>query len=132
MKLGMKVWVCAFALLILVGTSWGAEVCQTKVKCLSVAGCCTLTTSFCNVAVGEWVTIAFFYIENGILRSTPDPVFVHRVTPGKGTASISQIRLDDYTVQVRVDSVPYRTKKVHLWVYLNTGEHVGVNLNLTR
>ncbi|MFQ6002493.1 MAG: hypothetical protein ACE5KJ_01975 [Candidatus Zixiibacteriota bacterium] len=132
MKLGIRFVVLFFALLFLTGVSYGADVCETKVKCLSVAGCCSLTTSFCDVAVGEWVTITFFYIENGVLRTSPDPVYARRATPGKGTALISQNRLNDYQVQVRVDSVPSRAKKVHLWVYLNTGEHVGVNLKLQR
>ncbi|MFQ6002492.1 MAG: T9SS type A sorting domain-containing protein [Candidatus Zixiibacteriota bacterium] len=140
MRAGVKFFALLFSLLFLAGVSLGAEICGEKVKCLNVAGCCSLTTSFCDVEVGEPVTITFYYIENGVLDDYPC-VFTHNATPPshpiffrppRGEAWISHTRLDDYNVEVTVDSTTPGVKTVHLWVYLNTGEHVGVNFQMKR
>jgi len=140
MRVAVRFLLLSLSLLLLSGVCLGGEVCGEKVKCLSVAGCCSLTTSFCDVAVGEPVTITFYYIENGVLDDYPC-VFTHKVTPNnplvflrppRREAWISHTRLDDYHVEVVVDSMTPGTKTVHLWAYLNTGEHVGVNLQMER
>lgn len=111
------------------GTS-GAEVCETKEKCLEIAGCITITTSFCNVSVGETVTIEIVSA-NGTLASG-EPVSIKHVTPKRGAASISQTRVSDKEVTVTLDDCFPGAKTVHLNVFVDTGEKIGVNLQLVR
>jgi hypothetical protein len=57
---------------------------------------------------------------------------VRHVTPKKSTGWISNIvtLTDGYQVTVHKDDDNCKT--IHLWVYLDTGEHIGVNLHFER
>ncbi|MFQ6007566.1 MAG: hypothetical protein ACE5K8_01310 [Candidatus Zixiibacteriota bacterium] len=130
MKSGVFVTCLVLVLAFAYVTADAGQVCETKEKCLSIAGCVTITTAFCEVGAGETVVIEIVS-GNGTLASG-DPVTIKKVTPKpkQMTASISQTRLNDKQVSVTLDSYSTGAKTVHLNVYLDTGEKIGVNLKL--
>jgi hypothetical protein len=96
-----------------------------KTKELSVAGNVTFTSSI-SATDGETITISITNttatISNVVLKkATPKPK--------NSAAYIDNIAVagDGKSVSLEVNNAGKKT--LHLWLYLNTGEHVGVNVH---
>ena len=102
------------------------DVCETSVENLDLAGEVTFTSSFCNCVDGDVITIGFWSANPEV---TLDRVVFTGATPywaiDRSWAEQSGIAL--YSATVVLHKVTERTKTIHLWVYLSTGEHIGVN-----
>lgn len=102
------------------------DVCETAVETLEVAGEVTFTSSFCNCLNNDII----------IIQITPtDPtVAIDRVEFTKATPHwetneswAEQIAVTPLDAQVILHKITDKTHTIHLWVYLSTGEHIGVN-----
>ena len=107
-------------------TTWDCEKCPTSVA----SGCVIKTTQFDDVSIGDTVTIEIVSANGNLAPG--DPVSVGKVTPQPKTSAavISQTRLGDKKVSVTLESCSASAETVHLNVYLDTGEKVGVTLRL--
>jgi hypothetical protein len=117
----------AISLIILFpGKSNAWEVCETSVETLGVAGVVEFTSSFCNCSDGEMITIEITPEDPGVMV---DSVFFTEATPHWQTNEswAEQSTVTPHTADVILHKVTEKTKTIHLWVYLSTGEHIGVN-----
>ena len=102
------------------------DMCETSVETLDVAGEVTFTSSFCNCLDGETITIEITPADPGV---TVDSVVFKKATPHWKTNEswAEQVGLTSYTADVTLHWVTEKTHTIHLWLYLSTGEHIGVN-----
>ena len=117
----------AFSLIILFpGNTDAWEVCETSVETLDVAGEVTFTSSFCNCLDGDIITIEMTPTDPGV---TIDSVVFTKATPHWQTNQswAEEFAVTPYTADVILHKVTEKTKTIHLWLYLSTGEHIGVN-----
>jgi hypothetical protein len=117
----------AFSLIILLPANADAwDVCETSVETLAVAGEVTFTSSFCNCLDGDMITIEITPTDPGVLI---DSVVFTKATPHWETNEswAEEVGVTPYTADVILHKVTDKTKTIHLWVYLSTGEHIGVN-----
>lgn len=107
-------------------TTYAWEMCETSVETLDVAGEVTFTSSFCNCLDGETITIEIDPVDAGV---TVDSVVFKKATPHWQTNAswAEQFAITDYTADVILHKVTDKTHTIHLWLYLSTGEHIGVN-----
>ena len=121
----------ALSLVFFVSGSVNAwEACETSVETLEVAGVIEFTSSFCNCRGGDIITIEINPEHAGI---TIDSVHFVKVTPrGETDESYEMQASVGTTPDVRFYWVTDKTRTVHLWVYLSTGEHIGVNAHFLR
>lgn len=107
-------------------TTHAGEMCETSVETLYVAGEVTFTSSFCNCLDGETITIEITPADAGV---TVDSVVFKKATPHWKTNEswAEQVGLTSYTADVMLHWVTEKTHTIHLWLYLSTGEHIGVN-----
>jgi hypothetical protein len=117
----------AVCLPVLLPTSLYAwDMCETSVETLDVAGEVTFTSSFCNCVDGDVITIELWPADPGV---TIDSVAFTKATPHwKSNESwAEQGGVTFYAVDAILHKVTEKTHTIHLWVYLSTGEHIGVN-----
>lgn len=102
------------------------EVCETSVETLEVAGEVTFTSSFCNCLDGDIIIIEITPEDPGVVM---DSVVFTKATPHWQTNEswAEQGGVTPLTADVILHKVTEKTKTIHLWVYLSTGEHIGVN-----
>ena len=133
----MKKWfwsICVVALLSLVMATpvlaW--TVTQTKTKTLPIAGAVTFTSSF-RAADGETITITIWPANSAVTISNVELI---KVTPtpkqGCNGCSIAVSGTGDHDVDVTLHNSRPGRSTFHLWLYLSTGEHVGVNVQFGR
>lgn len=116
---------------LLAGSANAWEACETSVETLEVAGVVEFTSSFCNCIAGDVITIEITPEDAGV---TIDSVHFAKATPhGKTNESYEvEASVGGTTPDVKFYWVTNETRTVHLWVYLSTGEHIGVNAHFLR
>jgi hypothetical protein len=117
----------AFCLPVLFPASLYAwDMCETSVETLDVAGEVTFTSSFCNCADGDVITIEIWPADPGV---EIDSVVFTKATPHWKTNEswAEQLGVTFYSADVLLHKVTEKTHTIHLWVYLSTEEHIGVN-----
>jgi len=130
----MRKWVwifCVVGLLTLVvatpALAW--TVTETKTKTLPIAGQVTFTSAF-RASDGETITITIWPVNSSI---TISDVKLVKVTPkGCGTCRIAVSGAGDHDVNVTLHNPRSGKSTFHLWLYLSTGEHLGVNVQFGR
>jgi len=126
----MKKYLFLFAVLFLSTflstNAFGWEVCETSTDTLDSAGVVTFTSSFCNCLDGDMITIQFTPEDPNVKI---DSVVFTKSTPHKATNEswAEQVAVTPTTADVLLHKVSDKTKTIHLWLYLSTGEHLGVN-----
>lgn len=102
------------------------EMCETSVETLDVAGEVTFTSSFCNCLDGDMITIEITPADPAVII---DRVEFTKATPHWQTNEswAEQTAVTPYTADVTLHKVTEKTHTIHLWLYLSTGEHIGVN-----
>jgi len=113
------------------GSTNAWEVCETSVETLEVAGEVQFTSSFCNCIDGDVITIQIIPTDPGV---TIDSVHFSKATPDQETneSYAVQVSAGGTTADVMLYWVTEKTHTIHLWVYLSTGERIGVNAQLLR
>ncbi len=117
----------AISLIILFpGKSNAWEVCETSVETLEVAGVIEFTSSFCNCSDGDMITIEITPEDPGVMI---DSVIFTKATPHWQTNQswAEQATVSFYTAEVILHKETEKTNTIHLWLYLSTEEHIGVN-----
>lgn len=117
----------AFFLSILLSANAHAwDVCETSVETLEVAGVVTFTSSFHDCLDGDVITIQITPEDPSV---TVDSVVFMKATPHKKTNEswAEQVGVTATTADVMLHWVTDKTHTIHLWLYLSTGEHIGVN-----
>ena len=117
----------AFCLAIFFPTNASAwDVCETSVETLDVAGEISFTSSFCNCLDGDIITIQITPTNPAVVI---DSVVFTKATPHWQTNQswAEPGAITPYVAQVVLHKVTQETNTIHLWVYLSTGEHIGVN-----
>jgi len=117
----------AFCLPVLFPASLYAwDMCETSVETLDVAGEVTFTCSFCNCVDGDVITIELWPADPGV---EIDSVVFTKATPHQKTNQswAEQLGITFYSADVLLHKVTEKTHTIHLWVYLSTEEHIGVN-----
>jgi hypothetical protein len=106
------------------------EVTKIKTKTLPIAGEVTFTSSF-HAADGETITITIWPANSSV---TISDVQLVKVTPKpkQGGGSIDVSVVDDHDVNVTLHNTRVGKSTFHLWLYLSTGEHLGVNVQFGR
>jgi hypothetical protein len=102
------------------------DVCETAVETLDVAGEVTFTSEFCNCEDGDVITIEINPVDPTVII---DRVEFTKATPHWQTNEswAEQTAVIAYTADVTLHKVTEKTHTIHLWLYLSTGEHIGVN-----
>jgi len=101
---------------------------------LDIAGIVMFTPVFHDLTDGSTVTVYILPFDPSVSIKSTDPIYVHRVTPkrtGDG-AYAPDSDLEGYSVDVTAYFGAPPCKTIHLWLYLSTGEHIGVNLQHAR
>lgn len=122
----------AFLLSIAVSSSANAwEACETSVETLEVAGVVEFTSSFCDCVDGDVITIEITPADAAV---TIDSVHFTKATPHWQTNQSygEQVSVGGTTADVMLYWITEKTRTIHLWVYLSTGEHIGVNAHFLR
>lgn len=117
----------AFSLIILFPSNADAwDVCETAVETLEVAGEVTFTSSFCNCLDGDMIIIEITPTDPAVII---DSVIFTKATPHWQTSEswAEEVGVTSYTADVILHKVTEKTHTIHLWLYLSTGEHIGVN-----
>jgi len=117
----------AFSLIILFPGNVNAwDVCETSVETKEVAGQVTFTSSFCNCLDGDTITIEITPTDPTV---EIDSVVFTKATPHWQTNQswAEEVAVTPYTADVMLHKVTEKTHTIHLWLYLSTGEHIGVN-----
>lgn len=114
------------------GPAAGWTVTEIKTKTLPIAGTVTFTSSF-RAADGETITLQIWPSDN---RVTIRDVVLTKVTPrrkqGCDGCSIDVSGTGDHDADVTLHNPRPGKSTFHLWLYLSTGEHVGVNVHFGR
>jgi hypothetical protein len=102
------------------------DMCETSVETLDVAGEVTFTSSFCNCVDGDVINIQITPTDASV---TIDYVEFKKATPHWQTnlSWAEQTAVTPVTADVTLHKMTDKTHTIHLWVYLSTGEHIGVN-----
>jgi hypothetical protein len=122
----------AFLVSIAVSSSANAwEACETSVETLEVAGVVEFTSAFCDCADGDAITIEITPADPAV---TIDSVHFTKATPHWETNQSygEQVSAGGTTADVMLYWITEKTRTIHLWVYLSTGEHIGVNAHFLR
>lgn len=100
---------------------------ETKTKFLSTAGEVRFTSSFKGASDAEIITVRLEYTQYGYLI---DRIYFRKSTPSRTNGYAVELAGTNTgtTIQVQVFKVD-NTKTLHLWMYLASGEHVGVNIH---
>ena len=117
----------AFSLIILFPGNVNAwDVCETSVETLEVAGEVAFTSSFCNCLDGDTITIEITPTDPTV---EIESVVFTKATPHWETNQswTEEVAVTPYTADVMLHKVTEKTHTIHLWLYLSTGEHIGVN-----
>jgi len=105
---------------------------KIKTKTLPIAGDVTFTSSF-RAANGETITIEIWPADASV---TISDVRLTKVTPkpkqGCSGCSIEVSGTGDHDVNVTLHNSRPGKSTFHLWLYLSTGEHLGVNVQFGR
>jgi len=105
---------------------------KIKTKTLPIAGDVTFTSSF-RAADGDTITITIWPANPSVTISDVELV---KVTPkpkrGCPGCSIAVIRTGDHDVEVTLHNTRQGKSTFHLWLYLSTSEHLGVNVQFGR
>jgi hypothetical protein len=105
----------------------------TKTKDLSVAGQVTFDSAF-SASDGETITININPLDYPSVTITD--VTLEKVTPkprgGCPGCGIAVSGTGDHDVDVTLTNTRSGKSTFHLWLYLSTGEHLGVNVNFGR
>ena len=126
----MKKYLFLFAVLFLSTflstNAFGWEVCETSTDTLDSAGVVNFTSSFCNCLDGDTITIQITPEDPNVVI---DSVVFTKSTPHKATnlSWAEEVTVTPTTATVRLHQVTEKTHTIHLWLYLSTGEHLGVN-----
>jgi len=109
-----------------VGNANAWDACETSVETLEVAGVVTFTSSFCNCLDGDVITIQITPDDPSV---TVDRVEFTKATPHwqSNESWAEQVAVTATTADVMLYWVTEKTHTIHLWLYLSTGEHIGVN-----
>lgn len=118
-------------------TSVHAEgvICEWSTDTLDIAGEIEFTSRFCDCEDGDYITIEIIPTDSSVTigHKKPPPASDYvesaKATPHKATNDswVEQSGGDDYTATVLLHKVIDKAHIIHLWVYLSTGEHIGVN-----
>ena len=102
------------------------DVCESSVETLAVAGEISFTSSFCNCLDGNIITIQITPTNPAVVI---DSVVFTKATPHWETNQswAEQSAITPLTADILLHKVTEKTHTIHLWVYLSTGEHIGVN-----
>ena len=122
----------AVSLIILLPSSADAwEVCETSVETLDVAGEVTFTSSFCDCENADIITIEMTPTDPTVVI---DSVVFIKATPHWQTNEswAEQLSVTPYIAEALLYWVTEKTRTIHLWLYLSTGEHIGVNAHFLR
>jgi len=126
----MKKYLFLFAVLFLStfisGNAFGWEVCETSTDTLDSAGVVTFTSSFCNCLNGDAIRIEITPVDPNVVI---DSVVFTKSTPHKATNQswAEEVAVTSTTATVLLHKETDKTHTIHLWLYLSTGEHLGVN-----
>jgi hypothetical protein len=126
----MKKYLFLFAALFLSAflstNAFGWEVCETSTDTLDSAGVVTFTSSFCYCLDGDVITIEITPEDPSVVI---DSVVFTKSTPHKATNDswAEQLAVTETTATVALHKMTEKTNTIHLWLYLSTGEHLGVN-----
>ncbi len=107
-------------------TAHAWDVCETEVETLDVAGEVTFTSSFCDCVDADIITIQIIPADPAVVI---DRVEFKKATPHWQTNEswAAQTAVDPYAADVILHKWTEKTHTIHLWLYLSTGEHIGVN-----
>ena len=113
------------------GSANAWEVCKTSVETLEVAGEVEFTSSFCDCIDLDVITIEITPTDPTV---TIDSVHFTKATPHWQTneSYAVEVSAGGTTADVMLYWVTEKTRTIHLWVYLSTGEHIGVNAHFLR
>jgi hypothetical protein len=113
------------------GSANAWEACETSVETLEVAGVVEFTSAFCDCVDGDVITIQITPADPAIMI---DSVVFTQATPHPETneSYAEQLSVGGTTADVMLYWITEKTRTIHLWVYLSTGEHVGVNAQFIR
>jgi hypothetical protein len=117
----------ALSLPILFPTSLYAwDMCKMSSENLDAAGKVTYTSSFCNCADGDVITIGFW---SPYPEVTLDSVVFAGATPNwvNNKSWAKQSGIAPYSATVVLHKVTENTNTIYLWVYLSTGEYIGIS-----
>jgi hypothetical protein len=105
---------------------------EGKLEILSQAGIVIYTSSFHGLDVCDTVTIQIVPDDPDVTIRDTTPLAEHRITPKRTDADweIVANSQTDTTIDVHITAKDARCKTIHLWLYLSTGEHIGINLHL--
>lgn len=99
---------------------------------LDIAGLVIFTSVFEDLPDSGTVTIQIL-ADPGVSITGVD---IHRLTPKRKYAYVGACAtgtlIDDFSISVEFCFGSPPCKTIHLWLYLNTGEHIGVNLQRAR
>jgi len=105
---------------------------QIKTKTLPIAGEVTFTSAF-QAADGETITIEIWPTDPSV---TISDVQLMKVTPkpkqGCSGCYIEVSGVGDHDVEVTLHNSRPGKSTFHLWLYLSSGEHIGVNVKFGR
>ncbi len=133
----MRKTLCALGLVLVLAlvtvipaSAW--TVTKIKTKTLPIAGEVTFTSSF-RARDGDTITIQIWPADSQVSISD---VELRRVTPrpkrGCPGCYIEVSGAGDHDVDVTLHNTRTGKSTFHLWLYLSTGEHVGVNVQFGR
>ena len=113
------------------GSANAWEACETSVETLEVAGEVEFTSSFCDCDDEDVITIEITPADAGI---TIDSVHFVKATPHYETnqSYAVEVSAGGTAADVMLYWETEKTRTIHLWVYLSTGEHIGVNAQFLR
>ncbi|RMF29732.1 MAG: hypothetical protein D6759_13315 [Chloroflexi bacterium] len=130
-RIGLALFILV-SLAVAVTPAFAWTVTQIKTKTLPTAGDVTFTSSF-RATDGETIAITIWPDDPSV---TIEDVQLRKVTPqpkqGCAGCRIEVFGTGDYDADVTVHNTRSGKSTFHLWVYLSTGEHLGVNVQFGR
>lgn len=89
------------------------------------------TSAFYELEDGETITLTMLPVDPSVSIAW---VMNHRVTPKRtfGDITPGEVSASGYSVPVTVDNQEPPCKSIHMWLWLNTGDHVGINAQFER
>jgi hypothetical protein len=102
------------------------DVCEISVGTPAVALELSFTSSFCICLDEDVITIQITPTNPAVVI---DSVVFTKATPHWETNQswAEQSAITPLTADILLHKVTEKTHTIHLWVYLSTGEHIGVN-----